>query len=53
MQQTMLSMKELTLNANVIENCSKNDVDFLFEMDEHQYELQRHIYCRTCYVSKR
>lgn len=51
MQETIKSMKELTLNAKVIENCVKNDVDFLFDMNEQQYELQRHIFCRTCYVS--
>ncbi|XP_055326064.1 uncharacterized protein LOC129579895 isoform X2 [Sitodiplosis mosellana] len=48
MQEVFLNMKELSQNARIIENSVKNDVDFLFELNEHQYELQRHILCRTC-----
>ena len=53
MQEVFLSMKELSQNAQIIENSAKNDVDFLFELNEHQYELQRHILCRTCLVSNK
>lgn len=51
MQEAKQNMKELAQRAQVIENSSRNDVDFLFDLDEHQYELQRHIMCRACYVS--
>lgn len=51
MQEAIVSMKELTQNAKIIENAARNDVDFLFELNEHQYELQRHILCRECFVS--
>lgn len=53
MQEVFLNMKELSMNAKIIENSTKNDVDFLFELNEHQYELQRHILCRTCLVSRK
>lgn len=51
MQEASLSMQDLSQRANIIENTARNDVDFLFDLDEHQYELQRQILCRSCYVS--
>lgn len=51
MQEARSSMKELAQRAHIIENSARNDVDFLFDLNEHQYELQRHIMCRACYVS--
>lgn len=50
MQEAIHNMKELSMNAHIIDNSAKNDVEFIFELDEHQYELQRHILCRECYV---
>lgn len=52
MKDAMHNMNELSQNAHIVENSAKNDVDFLFDLDEHQYELQRHILCRSCYVSE-
>lgn len=51
MQEAMINMRKLSQNAQLIENSAKCDVDFLFDLNEHQYELQRHILCRKCYVS--
>lgn len=51
MRDAMLNMQVLSRTAQIIENSPKNDVDFLFDLNEQQYELQRHILCRTCYVS--
>lgn len=51
MQEAKSNMKDLAQRAQVIENSARNDVDFLFDLNEHQYELQRHIMCRACYVS--
>lgn len=43
------------LMANVDVNLKENDcnenVDFLFEMNEHQFEVQRCIMCRICLVN--
>lgn len=52
MRDAMHNMNELSQNAQIVENSAKNDVDFLFDLDERQYELQRHILCRSCYVSE-
>lgn len=51
MQEARQKMKDLSQRAFIIENSARNDVDFLFDLNEHQYELHRHIFCRTCYVS--
>lgn len=52
MQDAMTNMKQLSQNAQIVENSTKNEVDFLFDLNEHQYEFQRHILCRSCYVSE-
>lgn len=51
MQEAIVNMRDLSQRAQIIENSTRNDVDFLFDLNEHQYELQRHILCRSCYVS--
>ncbi|XP_031625839.1 uncharacterized protein LOC116342388 [Contarinia nasturtii] len=48
-EEAKLNIKQLTQGAQIIENSARNDVDFLFDLNEHQYELQRHILCRSCF----
>lgn len=52
MQEAIINMRKLSQQAQIIENSTQsNDVDFLFDLNEHQYELQRHILCHPCCVS--
>lgn len=53
MQEANWIMRQLCINAEIVADTAKNDVDFIFELDENQFELQRHIYCRNCRVSKK
>lgn len=51
MQDAVNNIHQLYQKARIVNGSVRNDVDFLFDLDERQYELQRHIFCRTCYVS--
>lgn len=51
LQLTIQSIVELTNVADVVEVADAADVDFLFDLDEHRYELQRYISCHECNVS--
>lgn len=52
LDEAKLNIKQLTQGAQIIENSGRNDVDFLFDLNEHHYELQRHILCKVCLVSE-
>lgn len=39
------------VDVNLKENDCNENVDFLFEMNEHQFEVQRCIMCRICLVN--
>lgn len=51
LEEAMTNIKSLTQQAHIIENSDRNDVDFLSELNEQQFGLQRYILCRTCDVS--
>lgn len=52
MEEADSIMRQLVQNAQIIGNSTKNDVDFIFGLNENQYELQRNILCRKCCVSE-
>lgn len=51
MQEANFVMRQMCVDAEIVADTAKNDVDFIFQLDENQFELQRHIYCRNCRVS--
>lgn len=52
LQATIQSIVDLTNTAEVVDATEEADVDFLFDLDEHRYELQRYIACHECNVSE-
>lgn len=51
MQEAIAKMKSLSQRAQIIENSARNDVNFLCDLNEDEYIVQRYILCRTCCVS--
>lgn len=51
LQATIGQIVDLTNTAEVVDVIDAADVDFIFDLDEHRYELQRYIACHECNVS--
>lgn len=51
LQATIGQIVDLRNTAEVVEVTDAADVDFIFDLDEHRYELQRYIACHECNVS--